>query len=544
MVVNIFLWYNFGRKIFFIRNFFMAEGKDMLRSHQVGERRRFFDGKHNKNASFEDVQVKKDKQKIKKNKKEDRLEGIEKLASREDVLKFLKNTLKEEFKRKIEKENITNTKGKPLLNEEISALTLLIGKDFLDDEFIVNDIADSQEKENFFLNDAYAKKIEQLLETLSVSQINELLFDFHINGEIEKEIAKLKKAAKEIYQGRVRELSNGEIFDLKKKVLDELDKASRVKEDYLALKERKKDAALNEDQIDELRSIIHSTIMEEVLIDEVSIPLKVTNKEIEDENIKEENMTGQEVVEIKKQSFASPVSAQEEVGSSVEVEEEKNKYKYREIIDIAISQCNEKEKLLIEKFEKLKEHAVIYEEEVEMTALEEEMIVPITRKFESLKEYLGADESEMKKNIKDLEFIKEKMDAVIDNIDLLIKNHYLIHHIAENAGQVNEKEDELKWDKKTFERAVEFMRKQKMELVADLEENDYWLSRKNSYKASILQAELKNILDDVIKKKGLVEGGVKEEFIQTVLSEVLSDDEAPIESTEDGFNKLLNSVKI
>lgn len=559
------------------------EGKLSLRSTANNNRRRFFDQlpeeKKGPEEANEEVEVKVSQEiKKKKRKKEPQLENVlEKEELNKAAREILIDALKDGFKKRVEDLKIKNVKGEELLDDQVRAVAMLVGKDIIADEFIMEEIKKAlEEKSETLLQETYKKKIEAVFNNLSASEINELLFDLYINNKIESEIKNFKKAASEgaIYQGKVKELDDKTVEDLKEKILAELDKTSLVKQDFLAARERNQELAIMKDYEGEISTLIHQTIREQMIIDEIPVTLNISKNKMENE--KEEIAAALlKTIAPANEAVEMPVSGQEEkieiaVGgegaedkkakikekdgeqekntsvengsagkdtSMVEKEDAERKKRIKELVE----SCNEKGRLLRKKYAELKSHVVTDEELIDVIHFNNGKIVPMAKKIRELLAKVNNLSEYTDQIVEEIDESQADLDSILQATEEMITKH----QVSTEENEVAEREvAESKVELENFETAVELAREFKDKFLKKVEGKEFWEQR-GEYQEASLRLETTIFLSALIDQEKIVEESDKDAFIEYVLSDVFSAEKAKgSDIEEDSFNKMLKNVKI
>ncbi|EKD58601.1 MAG: hypothetical protein ACD_56C00091G0006 [uncultured bacterium] len=335
--------------------------------------------------------------------------------------KILNVAVADELKKKMEQENVLNVHNKSPLNSEIFFIASLVGKNILEDDFILVDIMETLRKgEEVVLDQAYKRQIEAMIQGLSKDDLNKLIFKFFVFKRVDAEIDALKKevALESIYQSSVRSITPATKFELTDIVMDNLRKMSDVESDFLNNREHQSDFFLKEEFQNEISVLIHNEVRENLIIDEVPIALNIGNSKVDSEQ-KEENNNNeddmQEKIEVDEKMAVSDVetvSTEKDGGMemlSVEHAEQ-------EEIESLLHECQKLGEIFSDKMMEYQSHAVTDEDRLDVENAREKIFNPILKKYKDLVE-LNKNADGNRKELKIL--LKNNKASIASSIDLL-----------------------------------------------------------------------------------------------------------------------------
>ncbi|KKQ45520.1 MAG: hypothetical protein US63_C0015G0006 [Candidatus Moranbacteria bacterium GW2011_GWC2_37_8] len=506
------------------------EGKLGLRATAMNNRRRFFDKIDKKEEHDDDekdvfrIENNGKKSKVKRsdveNSTESKLE--QEVELKKKAKKILNDALAVELKKRVEELAVPNIKNKTLLNSELFYIASVVGKNIIEDDFILVDIMETLRKgEDVVLDDAYVRKIEAKIGELSVEDLNKLMFQAFVFRQVDAEIDALKRAIEKgsIYQNNIKEIDPNTKFVLTDSILEDLRKISSAENDFLNRRHDKLDSRLQQDLQDEISVLVHNSVMEKLIIDEVSIPLNISNSQAGEEKIIIDDTEMPE-----KKDTATPVSvAQEEVIKSAEPSKES-----AIDFDTILAECREKGELLTDVILEIEAHAVTDEDKMDAITLRESLFNPIVKEFQELSKRIEDPNEDKKKLYLLLEKNRQEIKNLLDDAkELVLKER--AHIILPSSPQSNapeeviqdvELEQELKNEKENFKTALEMASEFRNGLAEKLKGNANWGKRRSEYQESFIEGEVVAFLDELIEQEKIVADIRKEAFIADILKEI------------------------
>lgn len=346
--------------------------------------------------------------------------------------KILNDALANSLKRKMEELNMMNFNNKTPLNSELFYIASLVGKDIIEDDFILVDIMETLRKgEDVVLDEAYTRKIEAKIGEISIDDLNKLLFKAFVFRRVDFEIDALKKAieANSIYQSKIGEINANTKFELTDAILRELEMVSSVESDFLKSRREKNDANLKKIFKDEVEALIHTAVTERLVEDEVPIALNIgapkeTEKEIAVDNINNnDEMQEDKIAQTIEPKIVNVGVAAEAIGDKNENNEEVdlNEEREREEVEKLLDECRKQGEILSDRMMEYQSHAVTDEDKSDVEYARQNIFNPIAGEFKDLVELSKNSEGREQELLMLLKKNKESISNRIMLFDELIQ---------------------------------------------------------------------------------------------------------------------------